>query len=187
LSLPFTVRILSLDCIARHATHSTQADRVVLLPTHDEAMVLVEHYLQTLSPVQHVVHTPTLRRDIEAMYHRAAQGKTLSAQATILLVAILASIAGCSGLGKCQHPVFPDSWTALQMCVLWLRTAMDVLEHIKRSVSATLDTLQAMIITCLLLYHVEGFSPKVRTLVRYSCATPSRCLGFLLTTSLFIL
>lgn len=57
------------------------------------------------------------------------------------------------------------------MGVFWLRTALDVLEHVRRSAPASVETVQAAIIMTFLIYHIEGSSPKIRALMATTLTT----------------
>ena len=80
------------------------------------------------------------------------------------------------GLSENTSGIFGSKQTAINVAVLWLRMALDVLEHVRRTASASLETVQAGIIIVFLIYHIEGFSPKVRAIV-YATLSVAKDLG----------
>lgn len=117
--------------------------------------------------MQHVLHVPTVRRDFEQLYERLKDGERIEPNDTVLLLSILASIASYWSTSDSQPSIrlFDSIHTACKAANHWLKTTLDVLEHVKRTASATLATVQAGMILIFLIYHMEGFSPKVRAIL----------------------
>lgn len=149
-------------------------------------MQLFECYTNQLDPLQHVIHAPSARRAINLLYERLHLGQKLESSQTLLLLSILTSIATYWGLSEDVSTVFgstcfedfasSSTQTALKVSMQWLRTSLDILEHVRRSSSMTLETVQASIIIIFLVYHIEGFSPKVRSML-YAALAAAKDLG----------
>lgn len=61
-------------------------------------------------------------------------------------------------------PLYASKEQALDAAYDWTRITLDVLEQVRRSGNASLETIQATISIVFLLYHADGFSLKVRAL-----------------------
>lgn len=61
-------------------------------------------------------------------------------------------------------PLYASRQQALDAAYDWTRITLDVLEQVRRSGAATLETVQASMSVVFLLYHADGFSLKVRAL-----------------------
>ena len=173
LSSPFAVRVVSLEHLLRQASSETGQERIILLPNQDLATTLLNKYVEQLDPLQHLIHSPTTRRRIETLYAKFQVGERVEPNQTVLLLSILASIASYAGLsyGLCKAQTFETPQVAINLAVLWLRTSLDILEHVRRSTSATLETVQASVIILFLVFHIEGFSPKVRAILYTALAS----------------
>jgi hypothetical protein len=95
---------------------------------------------------------------------------------TVIFLAIFASLASYWGLSLCKSAFFPTPQVSVRAGVWWLRTAMDVLEHVRRSATPTIETAQATMLLMFLVYHIEGFSPKVRAML-FSALAVAKDLG----------
>ncbi|KAK5173531.1 uncharacterized protein LTR77_002212 [Saxophila tyrrhenica] len=165
LSTPLPVLVVPLEEIISHALSAPdQSQRTILLPPYEQAKSLMERYIEQLDPVQHLIHCPTVRRDVDELYSHLIQGRSVEPGRTVLLLAMLTSMGSYWGMGGNENPYFTTGSVASKVGMFWLRTAMDVLEHTRRSASASLECVQANIILMFLVYHIEGFSPKVRAL-----------------------
>lgn len=97
----------------------------------------------------------------------------MEANETVLLLSILASIAfyWIASDFRSLGDIFSSAEDASQVANLWLRTTLDVLEHVKRAATSSLETVQAGAILVFLIYHMEGFSPKVRAILAGAIST----------------
>ena len=176
LSTPFSIRIVQLQHIVQQASFEGQHERCILLPDADLGLQLFERYAEQLEPLQHLLHIPTARRSIKLLYEHLKMGERVEANQTVLLLTVMTSIASYWGLSDCSSSIFGAMQTTINVAVMWLRTALDVLEHVRRSAPASLETVQASIITIFLIYHIEGFSPKIRAIV-YATLAVAKDLG----------
>lgn len=158
------------------ATFHTQDERCIYLPEEDIGLQFFDVYTEQLDPVQHLIHGPTARRSIRHLYRKLQLGEQVEANDTVLLLTTLTSIVAYWGLSENTSSVFGSKQQAINVAVLWLRVALDVLEHVRRTASASLETVQAGIIVVFLIYHIEGFSPKVRAIV-YATLSIAKDLG----------
>jgi hypothetical protein len=108
-----------------------------------------------MDPVQHLIHGPTARQSVKQLYRKLHLGEHVEPNETVLLLTTLTSISSYWGLSESSSSAFDTKQTAINVAVLWLRMALDVLEHVRRSASATMETVQAGIIIVFLIYHIE--------------------------------
>jgi hypothetical protein len=150
------IHIATLDEIKQYATSEAPPSRIILIPPYDDTTLLVEQYMEQLDPAQHIIHCPTVYRDIETLYIQLHQGQPVAPERTALLLAILTSMGSYWGLAKSESRFLSPASSAAKVGILWLRTTMDVLEHARRSASASLDLIQANVLLFFLVYHIDG-------------------------------
>ena len=139
-------------------------------------MQFFERYAELLDPVQHLLHIPTVRNSIKQLYRQIQLGERIEPNQTVLLLTTTTSISAYWGLSEHDSSIFATMQTAVNVAVFWLRMALDVLEHVRRTASPSLETVQASIIMIFLIYHIEGFSPKVRSMM-YATLAAAKDLG----------
>lgn len=104
------------------------------------------------------------KADFERVYEDLRTGKNVEPNRTVFLLSILASVAALWAFSPDEIPLYSNRQQALDAAYDWTRITLDVLEQVRRSGSATLETIQATISVVFLLYHADGFSLKVRAL-----------------------
>lgn len=112
--------------------------------------------MEHLDPTQHFIHCPTVKRSMRTLYDQLERGETVEPNQMVLVLSMLASMSSYWGLGQCSNPFFQHRHMAVKVGQLWLRTTLDILEHVRRSASANLETLQASLIALSLIFHIEG-------------------------------
>lgn len=127
-------------------------------------------YTQYMDPVQPLVHIPTARCSIQRLYQRLQSGEWIDPNDTVLLLSMHISILAYWGLADNSNPLFVTSQQARKVAIYWLRTVLDIFEHVRRSTSANLETVQSHILCLFLLYHIEGYSPKIRSILASAIA-----------------
>ena len=163
LSTEFDIRVGSVDEIIQHIS-AGQHERCILLPQHSQAVQLFNAYVEQVDPMQHVIHVPSVRRAIERLYARMQVGERIEPNDAVLISSILASISSYWSPAE-PTGIFDTVQSACNATHHWLKTTLDILEHVKRTSSATLETVQASAVLAFLIYHMEGFSPKVRAIL----------------------
>ena len=137
------------------ATFQANDERCILLPDEDVGMHFFDVYVEQLDPVQHLIHGPTARQSVKQLYRKLYLGEHVEPNETVLLLTTLTSISSYWGLSESSSSAFESKQIAINVAVLWLRMALDVLEHVRRSASANMETVQAGIIIVFLIYHIE--------------------------------
>lgn len=138
-----------MDQVVQAAT-SSYPDRCIMLPSEAEAFRLFSAYVDEIDPMQHVIHVPTVRDSIRKLYSRINRQEQVEANETVLLLSILGSMASYWSPIVDRHATFDSTQSSTAVSVLWLRQTLDIMEHVRRSSSANLATVQAYLITVFL-------------------------------------
>ncbi|RMY20489.1 hypothetical protein D0866_12524 [Hortaea werneckii] len=109
-------------------------------------------------------------------------GKPPQWSSAALILAITASIAGYWGLGEAHHSFFASPNEAMTVSMYWTRCALDIMDYAWRTSIPDLETIQTSIVLVFLLYHLEGFSPKLRH-IHGTAIMKARDIGLHLTDS----
>lgn len=155
---------------------------MILLPTLPEARELFKHYDEHLDALQHVILVPAFQQVISDVFDSLQNARQPKDGHAALTIGILASIAGYWGLGQAPQSLFSSSQDALAVALYWVRCALDCLDHAWRTSFPDLESIQASIVLLFLMYHIEGFSPKLRHL-HNSAIVKARDMGMHLTDS----
>lgn len=145
-----------MENIIQFAITETNAERVILIPPYEDSASLADAYIEHLDPAQHIIHIPTVKRNLRVLYDQLERGDAVEPNQTVLALAMLAAMASYWGLGQCSNAFFPRQHMAIKVGQLWLRTTLDILEYVRRSAAANLETLQASMIAMIFLFHMEG-------------------------------
>jgi hypothetical protein len=134
----------------------------LLLPVRYQAMLLLEHYCAYATPLQHVIHVPTVRSMAATCYSQLEHGLPVApAQVALLLAIFTASAAMCTYFtGDTSMPF--TSIDAQRVYPLWTNSAFDTIEYARRTASRCIEEIQALQILGFLLFHTEGFSTRAR-------------------------
>jgi hypothetical protein len=98
---------------------------------------------------------------MENFYLRLAQGHTVAHSQAAVILSLFALSAffypssGSSDIGT-------DNGGTMDLCQYWTRRALDVLDHLRRDTSGTLEEVQAYILMSYVAYHLDGFSTRGR-------------------------
>ncbi|RMY33538.1 hypothetical protein D0866_05859 [Hortaea werneckii] len=171
-SLSEISRIVSLD----------QINNLILLPSRVETWKLFKSYEDHLDALQHIIYVPHIQRAIEELYNAVDAGKLPQWSSAALILAITASIAGYWGLGEALQSFFASPNEAMSVSMYWTRCALDIMDFAWRTSTPDLETIQTSIVLVFLLYHLEGFSPKLRHL-HGTAIMKARDIGLHLTDS----
>lgn len=163
LSHPFRIFVGSLEEVAQHISQSSGGELCIPLLRKQQTMELFEFYMERMDSAQHILHPPTVRHSLEALFRDIEAGYNIAPNRTVLLLAICTTVATYwAFLEKGPMSFFASTQQAKDTGFHWLRTTLDVLEHVRRSGPATLETVQASIFVVFLLYKLDGLSPRAR-------------------------
>ncbi|KIV81945.1 hypothetical protein PV11_04092 [Exophiala sideris] len=151
--------------------HLPSASKSVLLPVKDEASILLDFYFRYLSGLQHVLCESMVREITDTLYSHLEQGlPILHGHAALLLTIFACSTTLCSyQTGEMSRLYFQA--VASQASLVWVKSALDLLESSRRTTQGTLEDIQGTILMTFFLYHFEGFSARVRRLFAAALVT----------------
>ncbi|RMY94351.1 hypothetical protein D0862_09000 [Hortaea werneckii] len=178
---PAITCVNSLSEISRIVS-SDQIKNLILLPSRVETWNLFKSYEDHLDALQHIIYVPHIQRAIEELYNAMDAGKLPQWSSAALILAITASIAGYYGLGEAHHSFFASPNEAIAVSMYWNRCALDIMDYAWRTSTPDLETIQTSIVLVFLLYHLEGFSPKLRH-IHGTAIMKARDIGLHLTDS----
>ncbi|KAH7243924.1 hypothetical protein B0J15DRAFT_552781 [Fusarium solani] len=142
--------------------------RCVNVPLRHEAHILVNKFIADVSPFHHVIHTPSLHRVIDSLFNDLDRAKVPDTGALLLLLAICSSSTYMWTILDNHRCLYPDTATANSQSMMWLRAALDVVDHANRASCVTLECTQAMVIVFFQLCCREGISRRARSLAAHA-------------------
>ena len=165
LSYSFRTCIVSLDDIDHQSLNLPHDASAIPLLEESTTMDVFDFYAKRLDPGAHVLYLPSVRSSLQRLFQDVTSGVEMDPSHTALLLSIYTTVAVYWAYSEREEILFfrtGQQAKALAFC--WLRRALDVLEHARRSGTATLETIQATILVMFLLYRLDGLSPRARAL-----------------------
>lgn len=154
-----------------HQQHSTlspgYAHRnkiLVTFPSYGIASQLLRNYESSVNQMYPVLYIPEARSLIKKFYLQINQNESIKLGHAALLLSIFA-------ISAFFYRTSPDSEVAttekdaVYLSQILSTSALNVLDHSRRSTSGTLEDVQANILTVLLVQQLDGFSARARLLL----------------------
>lgn len=136
----------------------------VHVPLRHECHTLVDKFIADVSLFHHVFHTPSLHRAIDSLLNDVEKGRAPDTNTLLLLLAICASSSYMWTILDNHRCLYPDTATANSQSLMWLRAALDVIDHAPHPSRVTMEYVQAMVIIFFQLCCREGISRRARSL-----------------------
>lgn len=151
---------------ANEATPEELESKRFFLPPREEADLLLDYYVAYVNNLQHFLYVPAVRNIIDSLYTKLHHGVPVGRNHVALAVSIFASSAALCALplGDFQQTLFQGSDPA-QASILWINTALELLEQSRITTSGSFEDVQASIVLGFLMYHLEGWSARSRSLL----------------------
>jgi len=130
-------------------------ERCVWLPQHDEARVLLDHFITNVSYIHHVVHHPSLPVIVDEIYRQTTSSGPVKPGHLVLFLSILASATHVDNSAAQTHA----------QTRLWIRAAYDVLNGGEQGPPVALETIQGIVVLSFLVCNLEGVSLRYRSLI----------------------
>lgn len=140
--------------------------KTIWLPTQREAVQLFENYVKNIDYLQHVLHTPSVRRLLDEVYIKLAEPQPVEPCHVALVLSIFASTAYYWTSRNDHDLLFVTLDDANQASLLWSKAALDLLEHSRRTTCGSIEDIQATVILSFLVLNLEGLSATSRSLMR---------------------
>ena len=137
----------------------------VWMMPQDEAMALLQDYLDHVYPLLPVIHGPTSRDLIRKFYDGLSRGEPVVPQVAALILGMSAISAYFWQPDSGHHAYFPSSKEASESSHVWRDWAADILANTsKEPGSCTLEGVQAWTLLSFMVQNVEGCSYRFRFL-----------------------
>jgi Fungal specific transcription factor domain len=117
-----------------------------------------------------IVYIPFARDLLEEVYAQLDQEATCTYGHAAFLLGIFATTATIMTTQTAQVDVFGTTEAAEQSALAWTKAALDLLEYSNQSGQGSVEEVQASILLGFLLYNLEGFSARAKSL---NCAAIS--------------
>ena len=125
---------------------------------------MLEKYLNDITYIHHVVHSPSVRVLMDGLYEDLDQQVNIRPGHVALLLSILAS-ATYSWTSRDSDTLFSTVDQANDQSTSWIKAALDVLDYSRRTTSGALEDIHARVILSFVLCSPEGTSPRYRDLI----------------------
>lgn len=156
--------VLPINYSLANSPPETDSTHKLWLPTRAEVLQILDHYGKEQSYNMHIVHLPTAQRLIERGYDDIANGRAVPPSHLALILTICASSAFRIGSEGGLAGLFPTPEHARRCTLLWAKSALDVLSQSVRTTAGSLEDVQARMLLSFLVYHLEGFTTRFRSL-----------------------
>lgn len=132
-------------------------------PPYNVAVQLFQCYETYIDHISRVLHIPTVRALIRAVYLRLTLDKPGPPGQAALLLSIFALAAVFYQTFE-HSEVATSEQEAMDLAKLMGKGALDVLDYSRRSTSGTMEDIQACILMSYVTFHLDGFSARGRLL-----------------------
>ena len=124
----------------------------------------MEKYLNDITYIHHVIHTPSIRTLIDEIYDRLTRQEETHPGDISLLCSIVASATYC-WTARDNPFLFSSLGQANNQSTLWVKAALDLLDYSRRKACGSTKDVQAMIILSFVISSLEGVSRRYRDLL----------------------
>ncbi|KAH7412218.1 hypothetical protein DE146DRAFT_642625 [Phaeosphaeria sp. MPI-PUGE-AT-0046c] len=147
--------------------HQNKLLPCVWLPYHAEATILVDHYIEHLSYIQHVVHHPSISDVVNGLYQQVDFDVPLDPGSLLLVLSMIASATHIWTLPASEGSERSLLLTSVQVnaqTFMWVKAAYTVLNAVQ-DMRPTLKLIQGIIILSFIIANLEGVSMRYRSLI----------------------
>ncbi|KAH0840559.1 hypothetical protein FOPE_05750 [Fonsecaea pedrosoi] len=131
--------------------------KCIWLPRHGEASVFVDKYIRDITYVHHVIHSASLRKLMDDIYHDLDMRRPLHRGHVALLLSIIASATFL--WTTCDNPdLYHSVDDARNQAASWVTATLDMLDYSRRTTNGSIEDVQALIIVSFLVCNMEGTS-----------------------------
>ncbi|OAG41887.1 hypothetical protein AYO21_03890 [Fonsecaea monophora] len=144
--------------------------KCIWLPRHGEASVFVDKYIRDITYVHHVIHSASLRKLMDDIYHDLDMRRPLHRGHVALLLSIIASATFL--WTTCDNPdLYHSVDDARNQAASWVTATLDMLDYSRRTTNGSIEDVQALIIVSFLVCNMEGTSIRYYNLVSTAITT----------------
>ncbi|KAK3300564.1 uncharacterized protein B0H64DRAFT_448873 [Chaetomium fimeti] len=154
----------SKDPVAFSSCPSVEQGCVRMMPL-EQAMALLQDYLDHVYPLLPIIHGPTSRDLIRTFYDGLSRGGQVTPQVAALILGMSAISAYFWQPDTGHHAWFASSKDASEASNIWRNWASDILDNTpKEPGNSTLEGVQAWTLLTFMVQNVEGCSTRFRFL-----------------------
>lgn len=137
----------------------------IILPTNGESLLIFERFKQYVSHYHHITYMPTLELQIKGVYKALAEHQSPDIAHVTLLLTVLATVLYFTKF--LDDDLFPDTRSddRERTFMLCFRSALDLLDHARRTLTASLELIQSAIMLVFLDFNLEGLTLRARSLL----------------------
>ncbi|OQD81270.1 hypothetical protein PENANT_c028G10021 [Penicillium antarcticum] len=139
--------------------------KCIWLPLYEEASIIIEKYIEEITYLHHVAHTPSLRVLVEKLYGDLRESKPVEIGQVSLLLGILASTTTFWTEHDMQNEIFSSVEEANGQSIRWMKLALEVIEYSRFKHTESLEDVQAMIILIFVTTNLVGIASQSRYIV----------------------
>lgn len=148
--------------------------RCIWLPLRGECRIIVQKYIEEITHFHHVVHIPSLWKTIDKLYDAIEDNGPIELGSVILTLSICATVTYAwtpwDAQTRCLFSTFDEAHAQTSS---WLRASLDVVDHAERTVYASIESIQGIIVLFFVACNVEGITQRARAMVA-RCVTIAR-------------
>ncbi|KAI5457258.1 hypothetical protein BGZ63DRAFT_427979 [Mariannaea sp. PMI_226] len=133
------------------------------LPQRHEMKILVDKYVENITYIRHIIHTPTTRALVDEVYDNLEEGIKVSVGSIVLFLAIAADITYSWTLQDQNSGLFGDYIEANSQSSFWLKAASDLLDSAQRDGHMSIECVQGILILSFVICNLEGISIRARS------------------------
>ncbi|OAP64700.1 hypothetical protein AYL99_00672 [Fonsecaea erecta] len=126
--------------------------------------MFVDKYLRDLTYIHHVIHSPSLRKLVDDIYHDLDQHISPKHSHVALLLSVVASATFVWTLQDDPN-LYRSVEDTRQQATSWVTAVLDVLDHSRRTMNGSIEDVQALVIVSFLVCNMEGTSLRYYDLV----------------------
>lgn len=148
--------------------HLDKPTTCIWLPHRSESQALLNHYLEAMSSIQHVLHRPSLSAIVDDAYRQIEGLQPLKPGCIILLLSIIAGATHvwvpCDSTDSESSP-FLSCAQAHAQTTMWIKATHSLLNAVQNAALVDLETVQGVLILGCVVANLEGVSLRYRTLL----------------------
>ncbi|VUC27757.1 unnamed protein product [Clonostachys rosea] len=174
LSDSLTFKVCALGQLANPVTYIFQPSassfgianpvKCIWIPELSEARLIIDKFIEEIDYIRHIIHLPSLQTTIDELYtHVGLQNDAATGPLSLLLSIIATVRQNWTRDDPTDEVLFPSSPEAKQQTTSWVKATLDLIDHSARIGANSLQHVQALLHTCYVLFHLEGFSTQLRS------------------------
>jgi len=132
------------------------------LPEYLEAVELLRNYELNVDHFVRVLYIPSIRSLLKSFYQNVKERAQMKPCEAALLLSIFAISAYFSH--PSENSLLPGPDDLLKLAIILSKAALDALDYSKRTTSGSIEDVQANILMAFVVYHLDGFSARGRSL-----------------------